>query len=324
MEKLVREILPDGVRESFDAIVEQKILGASRHISMIGEMFEEIARRGAEEKRQTGQVIGEIKQVADYFISTRGEASQAVANAIRIMIQGIDNYAAMEIDEAAKEIIHTKDDYRRKAAEDVSQCVKFGVTLAKDMKNIFVYDYSSTVEKFLRGLSENGHEYNVLVAESRVIDGGKPFVKACREAGHHVKFIPEASMMYYIKECDAVFMGAETFYPDGTGFNTTGSDIVGLLCKYFDIPLYFITPMIKLDVRPAFGGKKNLVFQNLERKLSEGWTSDEAAEDIDFITPELVGVKPEFIHAFITEKGIIPSGQMYEISMDYSRKLRGE
>ena len=32
-----------------------------------------------------------------------------------------------------------------------------------------------------------------------------------------------------------VFMGAETLYADGTGFNTTGSDIVGLICNYYHI-----------------------------------------------------------------------------------------
>lgn len=128
--------------------------------------------------------------------------------------------------------------------------------------------------------------------------------------------------MYFLKDCDGAFMGAETFYPDGTGFNTTGSDIVGLICKHYGIPLYFLTPMIKVDIRPVAGGRKNLVFDDLKKKLSASWGEDIRTEDIDFMTPELIGVAPEFIRAFITEEGIIPSGQMYGISMEYSRKLR--
>jgi len=42
------------------------------------------------------------------------------------------------------------------------------------------------------------------------------------------------------------------------------------------------------------------------------------------VTPELVGVEPGAIRAFITEIGVIPSGQMYGISMEYSKNLRGE
>ncbi|MCB6288780.1 hypothetical protein LI276_22125, partial [[Clostridium] scindens] len=86
---------------------------------------------------------------------------------------------------------------------------------------------SSSVEAFLRKI--NGPK-RIYIPESRVINGGAPFVQPCLEAGHQIHFIPDASMMYYMKSCDGVFMGAESIYPDGTGFNTTGSDIVGLLC----------------------------------------------------------------------------------------------
>ena len=86
MEKRIREILPENSRGFFDSIVEQRVLGASKHISMIGDMFEGIVKRGVEEKYNTTRVVDEIFQVADYFIATRGEASQAVGNAILMMI----------------------------------------------------------------------------------------------------------------------------------------------------------------------------------------------------------------------------------------------
>ena len=196
--------------------------------------------------------------------------------------------------------------------------------LAEPMSRIFVYDYSSTVEKFLRSLQKNNKPYEIYIAESRVIDGGKPFVRACLESGYKIKFIPEASMMYYLKDCDGAFMGAETFYPDGTGFNTTGSDIVGLICDYYKIPLYFLTPLIKVDIRPLTGGRKNLVYKDLHEKLSYNWEKDLDTENINFVTPELLGVDPKFIRAFVTEKGVVPAGSMYELSVQYSKELRGE
>ncbi len=324
MERDIRDMLPESAREAFDSIVEQRVLGAGNHISLIGDMIEEIGKRGAAEHRPVSQVIEEVLALADFFIATRGEASQAVSNAVLLMIHGIRSCAAMDIEEAAARIIEIKDAYARTAAEAVKQCAAYGVKLARTMDRIFVYDYSSTVEKFLSGLSENGKRYDIYIAESRIMDGGKPFVKACQNAGHKIKFIPDASIMYYLKECDGAFMGAETFYPDGTGFNTTGSDMVGLICWYYRIPLYFLTPMIKLDIRPAYGGKKKLVYDDMKDKLTAAWEYGADKEGIDFITPELVGVEPEFIRAFITEKGVIPAGQMYGISMEYSRKLRGE
>lgn len=323
MENNVRNILPGPMREVFDSIVEQRVLGASNHIAMVGDMIEAVVRRGEDEQRPADQVIDEILAVADFFIATRGEASQAVSNAILLMTHNIRSYAGMDLKEAAPLILETKNSYARTAAEAVKQCVSYGVRLAEAMETIFVYDYSSTVEKFLRGLKENGKQYTVYIAESRIIDGGRPFVKACLESGHKIKFIPEASMMYYLKDCHGAFMGAETFYPDGTGFNTTGSDIVGLICRHYGVPLYFLTPLIKLDIRPVFGGRKKLVYDDLKEKLTANWGEDLDRGSVDFITPELVGVEPEFIRGFVTEKGVIPSGQMYGISMEYSRNLRG-
>ena len=324
MEEQIRQILPEKVRQAFDDIVEQRVLGASKHIAMIGEMFEAIADRGLQEHKKPADIIEEIKKVADYFIATRGEASQAVSNAILLMIHNIDQYSDLESAEAVRKILETKNAYARTAKESVDVCVSYGVKLAEPMSRIFVYDYSSTVEKFLRSLQKNNKPYEIYIAESRVIDGGKPFVRACLESGYKIKFIPEASMMYYLKDCDGAFMGADTFYPDGTGFNTTGSDIVGLICDYYKIPLYFLTPLIKVDIRPLTGGRKNLVYKDLHEKLSYNWEKDLDTENINFVTPELLGVDPKFIRAFVTEKGVVPAGSMYELSVQYSKELRGE
>lgn len=321
MENCVRDILPTHVREAFDSIVDQRVLGASNHISMIGDMIGAIVQRGLKEKRSSAKVIDEILMVTEFFIKTRGEASQAVTNAILLMTHNIRAFEKLDIDAAADAILETKNSYKEQSAKAAEQCAAYAVKLAESMEYIFVYDYSSTVEKFLRGLKNNGKQYKIYIAESRIIDGGKPFVQACQESGHKIKFIPEAAMMYYLKKCDGAFMGAETFYPDGTGFNTTGSDIVALICKHYQIPLYFLTPFIKLDIRPIFGGSKNLVYDDLKDKLTENWDADIDKESIDFTTPELVGVAPEMIRGFITEKGIIPASQMYHISIEYSRSL---
>ncbi len=316
----VRALLPESVRASFDGIVDQSILGASKHISLIGEMIEAVARRGAEQARPAEDIVGDVKAVAQFFIDTRGEASQAVSNAILIMIRGIDACARFGSDEAAARIIEAKDAYAAEAARAISTCVSYAVALASPMKRVFVYDYSSTVEKFLRGIAEGGPR-EVVIPESRIIDGGKPFVRACQECGHAVTFIPEAAMMYFLKDCDAAFMGAETFYPDGTGFNTTGSDIVGVLCAHLGVPLYFLTPLIKLDTRPVYGGGKRLVYDDLTHKLSAGWGSDLATDGVNFTVPELIGVPPEQIRAFVTERGVIPAMQMFDTAMSYSAYL---
>lgn len=322
--KTVRDILPDKMVTLFDDITQQRVLGASKHIAMIGDMIEAIALAGKEEKEDLTVIIDNIKMLAKFFIETRGEASQAISNAIRIMIHEIDQYIAFDIDDCIEKILQTKNNYLKTSEEAIEKVVEYATVLAKDMSKIFVFDYSSTVDKFLTNLESNEREYTIYIAESRIIDGGLPFVLSCQKAGHKIKFIPDASIMYYLQECDGAFMGAETFFPDGTGFNTTGSDIVGLVCFNYNIPLYFLTPMIKIDIRPIYGYSKVLVINDMKQKFTKGWDQEIDVDAIDFRTPELLGVEPKHIKGFVTEKGIIPANQMYEISLEYSKYLRGD
>lgn len=324
--EIARRCLPVQSYRDFDDIVDQKVLGASKHISMIGEMIENITMDGLKNKEQKIVVIDRIKTVCDYFIQTRGEASQAVSNAIYLMTRGIEALRGTEVmnAEVAKEIIKTKESYAVNSTTAIKKVVGYAVNLATKYNNIFIYDFSSTVDKFLKHLSDDGKKRTVYIAESRIINGGYPFVHTCLDAGYDIKFVPDASMMYAIRKCDACFMGAETFYPDGTGFNTTGSDIVGLICNTLNIPLYFLTPMIKLDTRPVFGKEKNTVYNDLRIKLSKDWDESIDIEKIDFVTPELIGVPPEHIMAFVTEFGVVPSIQMYALSMEFSKSLKEE
>lgn len=316
----VRASLPICVLRDFDDIVEQRVLGASTHIKMIGNMIEQIALE-YEQQGTREEMVKRIDGICDFFIATRGEASQAITNAIFQMKKGLHQYSPeTPLPTIVKNIIMVKEAYRELNKKAVDKAVGYAIEIGNRMSSIMVYDYSSTVETFLTKLDPGKTIY---IAESRVINGGVPFVRPCLERGHHVHFIPDASLMYFMKNCDGAFMGAESIYPDGTGFNTTGSDIVGLLCAYYKKPLYFISPLIKLDIRPVYGLEKTIVINDLEQKL-KCVADPEGYGTVDYHTPELLGVCPEHIKGFITEKGVIPSSQLYDIAIGYLKELRGE
>lgn len=314
----VRSVLPDSVQSTFDDIVEQRILGASNHIQMIGEMIEAIAISQKEEE-SLATIIAKIKIVTNFFIATRGEASQAISNAIMLMVRGIDQLADQPRATGVKQIIDTKNNYLITSRKAIEMCVTYGVKLVTPLKKIFIYDYSSTVEKVIAGLPDN--DYVIYISESSVINGGAPFLKVCQTTNRQIKFFPDAAMMYYLKECDIALMGAETFFPDGTGFNTTGSDLVALVCDHYQVPLYFITPMIKVDIRGIGGYRKELVINDLKEKYD---SLAEEGTQIDFKVPELLGVPAKRISGYVTESGIIPANQLYQSSLNYYQQIKGE
>lgn len=310
----IRNLLPPKQRGAFDDITSQRVLGASRHIEMIGEMFTAIAKAAADSET----ACQSIADAAAYFKETRGQASQAVTNAINLMTSGLSGVIHKPIEEARAWIEGKRQDYFAGALRDLEKIVEYGAEVAADMDCIMVFDYSSTVNAFLRRIGKR--PLVVYIPESRCIDGGRAFVKTCLTAGHQVHFIPDAAMLFALKRCRAVFIGAETFYPDGTVFNTTGSDILARLCRDLRVPYYVLTPMLKVDTRAVYGRQKDPVVNDLAEGLAKRWT-DAEKDGVDFSCPELLGVEPEFVTAFITEQGVIPSRAMFSPAMAYARNM---
>lgn len=314
----IRSLLTPSDQIIFDQIENHTLLGASNHIKAIGDMIENIAISND----SADNIVHNIKLICNYYIQTRGKASQAISNAILIMISNIDKIN-LNSPNFRNEIISNKNNYFYNSAQNLDKILTYAVNESKNFKSILVYDYSSTVDKFLIKLSQDNVVRKLIIPESRIIDGGYPFIKKLFSIkNYNIHFIPDCSLFYFMKTIDACFMGAETIYADGTGFNTTGSDIVGLICNHYHIPLYFLTPMIKLDTRSIQGLHKKLVIDDLSNKLTKTWASNINKNNINFKTPELVPVIPNFIYAYITEYGIIPANQMYNIALNYINNLQ--
>lgn len=314
----IRSLLSLNDQIIFDQIENHTLLGASNHIKAIGTMIENLANSD----NTPEQIIHNIKLICNYYIQTRGKASQAISNAIFIMISNIDKIN-LNSSEFRINIINNKNNYFDISSKNLEKILFYATNESKKFKSILAYDYSSTVEKFLINLSKDNISRKLFIPESRIIDGGYPFIKKLYSIKNYdIHFIPDCSLFHFMKNVDACFMGAETLYADGTGFNTTGSDIVGLICNYYHIPLYFLTPMIKLDTRSIEGFHKELVIDNLYIKLTKNWDLDINKDNIQFKTPELVPVNPNFIYAYITEYGIIPANQMYNIALNYINNLQ--
>lgn len=321
--KEIRELIaPESVKD-FDNINNHIVLGASNHIKMIGDMIEAICW---DEKNKNGNLESlkyRITKLTEFFKETRGKASQAITNAILIMNKGL--YITKEensLEVNIEIILKAKNSYALENKKAIDKIIEYSLNLIQDKNNIFIYDYSSTVEKILKQLPSSN--YNIYIPESRIIDGGKPFLNTCLHKKYQIHFFPDAAIMYFLKQADCVLMGAETYYPDGTGFNTTGSDIVGLVAKNYNIPLYFVTPLIKLDIRPLYGQKKELVYDDLKSKLSQTIDFNVKNLQIDFMVPELIAVIPEHITSYITESGVITPSNMFNVSLNYYNQLKGE
>ena len=64
-----RKALPAAAVKDFDDIVEQRVLGASKHIQMIGKMIEQIAVDSVEKNRTIAEMLERIQDGLSVFYS---------------------------------------------------------------------------------------------------------------------------------------------------------------------------------------------------------------------------------------------------------------
>lgn len=299
----VRKLLPDACLNDFDSIVNGTVLGASKHIKMIIDMYVQIA-----EANNKSIALKKIEEVGNFFKETRGKASYAIIVALNDVEKRIKNNESEEIDKVVKE---ARKAYYKENDDNLGNLLLYTERLLKKYHSAILFDYSSTVEKAICNIKVI---MDIYIPESRVIDGGFPFVKKIVEAGHRVHFIADAAMLSVLHKVDIALIGAETFYPDGTAFNTVGSDILAELCTIHNIPYFVLTPFLKCDIRALYGIYKETLETDLKEKLAAGWTED-LREKVDFKSIELVGVEPNFITGYVTEKGILKPADLFSVLM---------
>lgn len=309
----VRELLSTEGQKLFDDVAYQKVLGASTHIRLISEMMQDLCVVAAAQESSAQDFIINVSRLNEFFYHTRGEASQAISNAIDLMTSGLKEFKNCDLSSAIEYLTRKIDDFHQNNKQNLDKINQYATSLLSNMDSIMLFDYSSTVGRMVDNYER---ELNILIPESRVLDGGKPYIEKGRNSKHKKHFIPDAAMLYYLKKCDGVFIGSETLYPDGRVFNTVGSEMLAFLCKSHNVPFYVLTTLLKIDMRSKYGYQKPPVMIDLKEKFAS--MIDPAAVDaVIFSCPELVEIPAEFITALITERGIVPPSAINQLATDY-------
>lgn len=314
----IRAYLSSDAQELFDDIVTQRVLGASAHIKMISQMIRDLCSTARVQNETTGSLNTKIHRLAEFFIKTRGEASQAITNAILIMTSGSDDQMGHDIDTYIEFVLQKIDEFEQDNKSNLELINQYAQCVLSSMNSILLFDYSSTVGRMIETCT---HPVKIFIAESRALDGGKPYVSQALKGHHRVHFIPDAAIYFYLQRCDGVFIGAETYYIDGKVFNTVGAEMVASLCKVFNVPFYVLTTLIKVDMRSMYGFTKPPLVLDLREKFSLD-LDHQINDQIEYSCPEVVEIPPQLITAFITEVGIVPPSAMFQLSTDYFKRIR--
>jgi ribose 1,5-bisphosphate isomerase len=176
---------------------------------------------------------------------------------------------------------------------------------------VLAFDYSSTMLAILTRLGERGLHKQVVVPESRCLDGGRPIVEEATLAGHHARFVPDMAFGVFVPDAGAVLIGAETFFANGDCWNTIGSYPIAHLARVHGVPFYVATELIKIDRRSYDGPRPPVRPRDFGGLLgAPGGFSH--PERVDTVAPELDTTPAELISAYVTPVGVVRPEQVGE------------
>lgn len=303
-----RNLLSSHAQELFDDIRFSKVLGASKHISMIFEMMLDII-----DHRDKKTLIEDLSTLIDYFKSTRGTQSRAIHNVLTIFSESLTELDSSS-DKFYEDLRTLIENDLKKLQSDIDRIVDYACNLTEKVDSIMIFDYSSTIDTFIAKLNP---KIKIYIAESRALDGGRPFLNTSIRSGHPTVFFPDTTMLDVLNKVQVCFIGAESIYPSGEVINTIGSDILSILCQNQQKPLYVLSPMNKLDDRNRFGIARNsTMIYDYGLKIAKDWDPD-LKKLIDFEGIKLVSVPASGITGIVTEYGVIPPYALFSVAERY-------
>lgn len=315
----IRALLPEDVTSLFDDIDQSRVLGANAQIKLMQRMMLSVLDHAGDD--DLGTVRTRVGDLVDYYKGTRGQNSRAIFNALGLMTRRAFASDVDDLDSFVGMLREDIESFQGRSAEDTRRVVEFATNVCATFSHVLCFDYSSTVDAFIRALPA---DVIVTIPESRALNGGVPFLEGAVESGRHVRFIPDTCLMDELATCDAAFIGAETVYADGTTFNTIGSDVLAVVARHLGKPLYVLTPLVKLDLRAVAGTRRLRPMEyDYKRRIGDVLPPG-LADRVDCTGIKLVSVPGELVTAVVCERGVIPPSGLFAIALSYGRDLGEE
>lgn len=302
---------PSPVRQLIESIERSGPLGTSAVIGMYGRALEMLAVEGT---ARSGRELAEQALVLiSYFVKTRGRFTVAVANSFASLRARLDDMRAAE--SSGEDVTQALLDFHRRLASErqdrLNAIGAAGATQLAGADSLLLYDYSSTVFKVVAALARGNERLELVVPESRTCDGGLPILRQGMELACRLRLIPDVALAFAMPRCDAVLVGVETFFSDGSFTNTVGSLTTAIVANHFAVPFYAVTDLTKADL----AGSKDI---QPERTFSEPLTGHSELTDEDRIETSyspLERAPARLVTAYITEKGVVDPARIWSAAL---------
>ena len=296
--------LPPSVRRLLASIERSGPLGTSAVIGAFGEALELLA---ADSEAASGAILaGQALSLVDYFLSTRGRFSAAVDNCFSPLRAQLSSGQAStgSIDEVRNALRSFSRGQEKMRQERLRAVAASGAAHLSKAKSLLLYDYSSTVMNVVAALVQGGSELTLVVPESRTCAGFVPILRRGAELQCGLRLVPDAALAFAMPLCDAVLVGVESFFADGSFTNTIGSLTTAIVAEHCGVPFYAVTDLTKTAATGRADAQPQRAFTEPLADTCE--LTNVAFLDVNY--PPLERVPADLVTGYITEKDVLDPG----------------
>lgn len=293
-------------------IVDEGVLGASRHVQLGNQLILHLVDTGREGVRRA-------RLAAAFIARTRGHDTPVIGNSLDLLLAGVDDVAPDQQANLLRERVAAWD---AAAVRRKERLVSVAASHLADARGIMAFDYSSTVSAIVIALAKANPRIAIIVPESRAIAGGIRYLEEFLPHGIEVDFLPDAAIEYGLKACDAALFGVETLRADGSFLNTIGSRMIARLAGQMNIEVYGATDLLKLDRRSYGGHRPDAAIRSYDSVLKAG-LKIAGLERARTRAPELDIVPAHLVTGLLTEHGPVPPSAIWALGREIFPREEG-
>lgn len=233
------------LRADLSRRVRDNLRDGASHLARVA--LESLAAYADVEADDVDELRGELVSFADELAAVRPSMT-AIHNLVARWRTGV---AEFEGDlEALRAYARTQANQVRTWADAATDATTRNViaTLG-DRRRLMTHSISSTVSRTLLRMPRK--DLDVVVTESRPALEGWNLASTLARDGVSVTYITDAQMGLFVKDVDAVVVGADALLPDGSVVNKSGTYLLALAAREAGVPLYVCAESFKCTQGPA-------------------------------------------------------------------------
>ncbi|MGI5897859.1 MAG: translation initiation factor eIF-2B [Candidatus Dojkabacteria bacterium] len=194
------------------------------------------------------------------------------------------------------------DQYLDMVESSKRELIDIGTNNLYNFDKILTHCHSSTAVSLIKSLGKGDRQFEVVCTETRPLFQGRKTAKSLLEARIKTTMIADSAAESFVigrgsSKVEAVLIGCDEIISGGHAINKIGSWGIAMAAHYAGIPLYVVTPLLKLDEE----SDKTVKIEVRESK--ELWK--DAPKGLVMYNPAFEIIDNMLIAGYVTEIGII-------------------